>query len=67
MVYRHFQISSEISVICVHSKRAISRSQYIGWETDIGCLYIPFIQKEVKMKPFRHLVNAETSYPGLPN
>ena len=40
MIYRHFQISSEISVICVHSKRAISRSRYIGWETNISCLYI---------------------------
>ena len=67
MIYRHFQISSEVSVTCVHSKRAISHSRYTICETDIGCLYIPFIQKEVKMKPFRHQVNAQMSYPRLPN
>ena len=67
MTYRHFQISTEMSVICVHSKRAIFCSRYIGWETDIRCLYIRFIQIEVKMKPFRYWVNSQTSYPGLPS
>ena len=63
MIYHHFQISSKISVTCVH----ISRSRYTGWETDISRLDIPFIQKEVKMKPFRCRVNEKTSYPGLNN
>ena len=53
MIYRHFQIFSEISVICAHCKRAISRSRYIGWETNIGCLYIPFVKEQVKMKSFK--------------
>ena len=44
-MYRHFQISSEISIVDVHGKRAISRSRYIGLEIDTACLYIPFIQK----------------------
>ena len=55
--YRHFQICREILLVCVHGKRAISCSRYIGWETDIDCLYNPFIQKEVKIKPSRHQVN----------
>ena len=29
-----------------------------GWETDIGCLFVPFIQEEVKMKPFRYQVSG---------
>ena len=28
-INRHFQISSEISVVCVHGKQAVSRSRYI--------------------------------------
>ena len=57
IIYWHFQICREILLVCVHGKRAISCSRYIGWETDIDCLYNPFIQKEVKMKPSRYQVN----------
>ena len=57
IIYQHFQICWEILLVCVHGKRAISCSRYIGWETDIDCVYNPFIQKEVKMKPSRYQVN----------
>ena len=57
IIYRHFQICREILLVCVHGKRATSCSRYIGWETDIDCLYNPFIQKEAKMKPSRYQVN----------
>ena len=57
IIYRHFQICREILLVCVHGKQAISCSRYIGWETDIDCLYNPFIQKEVKMKPSRYQVH----------
>ena len=57
IIYQHFQICRYIVLVCVHGKWAISCSQYIGWETGIDCLYNPFIQKEVKMKPCRYQVN----------
>ena len=67
MVYQHFQISRKILLVCVHGKQALSCSQYIGWETDIDCLYNPFILKEVKMKPSKYQVIAQTNYPDFPN
>ena len=57
IIYRHFQICREILLVCVHGKQAIFCRRYIGWETDIDCLYNPFIQKEVKMKPSRYQVH----------
>ena len=54
IIYQHFQICREILLVCVHGKRAIFCSWYIGWETDIDCLYN---QKEVEIKPSRYQVN----------
>ena len=57
IIYQHFQICRDILLVCVHGKWAISSGWYIGWETDIDCLYNPFIQKEVKKKPSRYQIN----------
>ena len=57
IIYRHFQICREILFVCVHGKQAIPCSRYNGWDTNIDCLYKPFIQKELKMKPSRYQVN----------
>ena len=55
IIYQHFQICREI--LLVHGKQAIFCSPYTGWETNIDCLYNPFIQNELKMKPSRYQVN----------
>ena len=57
IIHQHFQIFREVLLVCVHGKQAIFCSWYIGWKTDIDCLYNSFIQKEMKMKPSRYQVN----------